>query len=80
MNKIVTITFDASESENDLQVFRTLKADKAYKALYEITQLLRNHDKYGQQEANLENYISSIRIDISNIIINAGIDLDGEYN
>lgn len=77
------LKFNLDTSEGRDAHFRACKADQAYRALSEIEELMRKYDKYGLTEdmlkLDLEELVNILRSEISEVIIENGIDLMEEY-
>lgn len=86
MKKIV-IAFEVTDSMDEESALRAMKADNAYKALHDITQLLRTYDKHGMAveatdeiQSIVDDRIERIRDEVHSIIHENNINLDGEYS
>ena len=64
------------EDEDDSKIKRMLNADNAYRALWNITNLLRSYDKYGGLDGSKEEAISQLRSEIHDILDSVGVDLE----
>jgi len=70
------LEFNLDDSDEKLSHVRAVKADNAYRALYEITMELRKLRKYGEKE---EVNIEELEEKIHEIIGECGVSLDEEY-
>jgi hypothetical protein len=74
------LKFNLDTQEGRDAHMRACKAEQAYRALHEIQEKLRQIDKYDVQPTEeQEEFVSNLRSEISNIIIENGIDLSEEY-
>lgn len=82
-NVQATLTFNLEDYDAKQAHIRAVKADKAYSALHEITQLLRKYRKYDLPDklAGLSNQdlIEDLEEEIHKLIQDATINLDEEY-
>jgi hypothetical protein len=70
------LEFDLSDIDERATHLRAIKADKAYAALWHITQLLREKRKYHADEPI---DIEKLENDVWMLINDEGINLDEEY-
>jgi hypothetical protein len=73
------LEFNLNEIDERDAHIRAVKADNAYRALYEISELFRRYRKYGRDPQTQEELIYSLETEIADIIISNTIILQDEY-
>lgn len=74
------LEFDLNDSDDKESFNRAVNADKAYRALYELSVFLRNERKYGPTiEGPEEEVVIFIEDKFHEIMQDCGIDLSEDY-